>query len=78
LCDYRELTGKFDRIVSVGMFEHVGAPQYAGFFDALRELLADKGVVLLHSIGRMQGPGVTSAFIRSTFSRVAMCQHYRR
>jgi cyclopropane-fatty-acyl-phospholipid synthase len=64
LCDYRELTGKFDRIVSVGMFEHVGAPQYTGFFDALKELLADKGVVLLHSIGRMQGPGVTSAFIR--------------
>jgi cyclopropane-fatty-acyl-phospholipid synthase len=64
LRDYRELTGKFDRIVSVGMFEHVGAPQYAGFFDALRELLADNGVVLLHSIGRMQGPGVTSAFIR--------------
>jgi cyclopropane-fatty-acyl-phospholipid synthase len=64
LRDYRELTGKFDRIVSVGMFEHVGTPQYAAFFDALRELLADKGVALLHSIGRMHGPGVTSAWIR--------------
>jgi cyclopropane-fatty-acyl-phospholipid synthase len=64
LRDYRELTGKFDRIVSVGMFEHVGTPQYAGFFDALRELLADKGIVLLHAIGRMPGPGVTSAWIR--------------
>ena len=64
LRDYRELKGKFDRIVSVGMFEHVGTPQYAGFFDALRELLADKGIALLHSIGRMHGPGVTSAWIR--------------
>jgi len=64
LRDYRELSGKFDRIVSVGMFEHVGTPHYADFFDLLRELLADKGIALLHSIGRMQGPGVTSAWIR--------------
>src|SRR5215471_9359667 len=61
LRDYRELAGKFDRIVSVGMFEHVGTPHYAEFFGVLRELLADKGIALLHSIGRMQGSGVTSA-----------------
>jgi len=64
LRDYRELAGKFDRIVSVGMFEHVGTPHYAEFFGVLRELLADRGIALLHSIGRMQGPGVTSAWIR--------------
>jgi cyclopropane-fatty-acyl-phospholipid synthase len=64
LRDYRELSGKFDRIVTVEMFEHVGTPHYADFFDVLRELLADKGTALLHSIGRMQGPGVTSAWIR--------------
>ena len=64
LRDYRELSGQFDRIVSVGMFEHVGTPHYTDFFDVLRELLADKGIALLHSIGRMQGPGVTSAWIR--------------
>jgi cyclopropane-fatty-acyl-phospholipid synthase len=64
LRDYRELSGRFDRIVSVGMFEHVGTPQYANWFDILRELLADKGIALLHSIGRMHGPGVTSAWIR--------------
>jgi len=64
LRDYRELAGKFDRIVSVGMFEHVGTPHYAEFFGVLRELLADKGIALLHSIGRMPGPGVTSAWIR--------------
>src|ERR1700740_3390529 len=44
LRDYRELEGKFDRVVSVGMFEHVGTPQYAEFFGVLRELLADKGI----------------------------------
>jgi cyclopropane-fatty-acyl-phospholipid synthase len=64
LRDYRELTGKFDRILSVGMFEHVGTLQWAAFFDALSELLADKGVALLHAIGRMHAPGVTSAWIR--------------
>jgi cyclopropane-fatty-acyl-phospholipid synthase len=62
--DYREVSGKFDRIVSVGMFEHVGTPHYARFFGALADLLADKGIALVHSIGRMHGPGVTSAFIR--------------
>jgi cyclopropane-fatty-acyl-phospholipid synthase len=62
LIDYRSLTGRFDRIVSVGMFEHVGPPQYRTFFAKCRELLADDGVMLLHTIGRMGGPGVTDAF----------------
>src|SRR5579864_6018441 len=57
LRDYREESGRYDRIVSVGMFEHVGVNQYATFFRKLRELLAPDGAALLHSIGRMDGPG---------------------
>jgi cyclopropane-fatty-acyl-phospholipid synthase len=64
LKDYREMRGQFDRIVSVGMFEHVGAPHYRTFFDTVRRLLTDEGVALIHSIGRMSGPGLTSAWLR--------------
>jgi cyclopropane-fatty-acyl-phospholipid synthase len=64
LRDYRQETGRYDRIVSVGMFEHVGVPQYPVFFDKLRELLGPSGVALLHSIGRMDGPGATNPWIR--------------
>jgi cyclopropane-fatty-acyl-phospholipid synthase len=62
LTDYRELDGKFDRIVSVGMFEHVGAPNYRAFFQQVAKLLKDDGVAVIHSIGRMKGPGVTNPF----------------
>ena len=62
LVDYRALTGKFDRIVSVGMFEHVGTPHYETFFAKCRELLPADGVMLLHTIGRMGVPGVTDSF----------------
>ncbi|MBU3079260.1 SAM-dependent methyltransferase [Sphingomonas quercus] len=62
LIDYRNVTGKFDRIVSVGMFEHVGPPHYETFFAKCRELLADEGVMLLHTIGRMGKPGTTDLF----------------
>ncbi len=64
LMDYRDLAGRFDRIVSIGMFEHVGADHYRSFFAKLNALLADDGVALLHSIGRADGPGPTSAWIR--------------
>jgi cyclopropane-fatty-acyl-phospholipid synthase len=64
LCDYREIEGRFDRIVSVGMFEHVGTPQYARFFDVIARLLSDDGVALIHSIGRKDGPSITSAWTR--------------
>ena len=64
LCDYRALDGQFDRIVSVGMFEHVGVMHYPEFFGTVRDLLAEDGVALLHSIGRADGPGVTNPFIR--------------
>jgi cyclopropane-fatty-acyl-phospholipid synthase len=63
LIDYRALTGKFDRIVSVGMFEHVGARYYEAFFAKVRALLSDDGAMLLHSIGRSDGPGATNAWI---------------
>ena len=63
LRDYRDLRGRFDRIVSVGMFEHVGRPNYQAFFDTAARLLADDGIMLLHSIGRRTPPGMTQPFI---------------
>ncbi|MBI0476983.1 class I SAM-dependent methyltransferase [Sphingomonas sp. MA1305] len=59
LLDYRAVQGSFDRIVSVGMFEHVGPPHYGAFFRKCRELLTPEGVMLLHTIGRADGPGST-------------------
>jgi cyclopropane-fatty-acyl-phospholipid synthase len=64
LRDYREESGRYDRIVSVGMFEHVGINQYGVYFGKLRELLVPDGVALLHSIGRMDGPGATNPWLR--------------
>jgi cyclopropane-fatty-acyl-phospholipid synthase len=64
LIDYREVEGKFDRIVSVGMFEHVGAPQYRTYFNKINELLTEDGVALVHSIGRAKPPGFTSPWIQ--------------
>jgi cyclopropane-fatty-acyl-phospholipid synthase len=61
--DWREVRGPFDRIVSVGMFEHVGPPHYRAFFRRCREWLAPDGVMLLHTIGRADGPGATDPFI---------------
>jgi cyclopropane-fatty-acyl-phospholipid synthase len=63
LLDYREENGRFDRIVSVGMFEHVGRSHYDEFFCKLGELLTDDGICLLHSIGRMAPPGTTSPWL---------------
>jgi len=64
LQDYRTVDGPFDRIVSVGMFEHVGMPHYQEFFDKVHDLLAPDGVALLHTIGRIDGPGSTNPWIR--------------
>jgi cyclopropane-fatty-acyl-phospholipid synthase len=61
--DYRDTKGPFDRIVSVGMFEHVGVDYYDTFFRHCAELLSDDGVMMLHSIGRPEGPGITSPWI---------------
>ena len=65
LVDYRDLARRgetFDRIVSVGMFEHVGVPQFETFFRACAKMLAPNGAMLLHTIGRMGRPGRTDAF----------------
>ena len=63
LRDYRDTPGPFDRIVSVGMFEHVGVDFYDTYFQRCAELLTDDGVMLLHSIGRSEGPDVTNPWI---------------
>jgi cyclopropane-fatty-acyl-phospholipid synthase len=63
LQDYRAVAERFDRIVSVGMFEHVGVGYYGAFFGKAAELLADDGVMLLHSIGRVDGPGATNPWM---------------
>lgn len=63
LQDYRDADGQYDAIVSVGMFEHVGRPQYPTFFSAMSKLLKDDGVALLHTIGRLSPPGVTNPWI---------------
>ncbi len=64
LQDYRDLTEPFDRIVSVGMFEHVGQPNYQEYFDTVARLLADDGVAVIHSIGRKGTPSRTQPWIR--------------
>jgi len=64
LRDYREVEGRFDRIVSVGMFEHVGPGYYPAFFTKMRELLSDDGIGLLHSIGRMEPASGTNPWLR--------------
>jgi cyclopropane-fatty-acyl-phospholipid synthase len=56
LADYRELNDKFDRIISVGMFEHVGRKFYKTFFKQVNNLLNDKGLALIHTIGSINGP----------------------
>jgi cyclopropane-fatty-acyl-phospholipid synthase len=63
LQDYRDVQGRYDRIVSVGMFEHVGIGFYDAFFRKCAELIERDGVIVLHSIGRSEGPNVTNPFI---------------
>jgi cyclopropane-fatty-acyl-phospholipid synthase len=63
LQDYRDVGETFDRIVSVGMFEHVGVSFYDRYFRACAQALADDGVMVLHSIGRSEGPGITNPWI---------------
>ncbi len=62
--DYRRHGGRYDRVVSVGMFEHVGRPHYGAFFHRLEELLAPDGVALVHTIGRTGPGGTTNPWIR--------------
>src|SRR3954469_12174122 len=64
LMDYRDVPGTFDRIVSVGLIEHLGTPHYPGFYAKTRELLEPDGVMVSHCCGRMGVPGVTDAWTR--------------
>lgn len=63
LMDYRAVQGTFDRVVSVGMFEHVGVPHYREYFGHLRRFLTEDGIALIHTIGRSTPPGATSPWI---------------
>jgi cyclopropane-fatty-acyl-phospholipid synthase len=63
LLDWREVDGTFDRIVSVGMFEHVGPPHYRRFLARCRELMSEDGLMLLHAVGRADGPGATDKWL---------------
>jgi cyclopropane-fatty-acyl-phospholipid synthase len=63
LTDYRRVTGTFDRVVSVGMFEHVGVPHYAEFFRTVHDRLTPDGVALIHTIGRAAPPDATNAWV---------------
>lgn len=65
LLDYRAMDRTFDRVVSVGMFEHVGVANYPAFFQTVRRCLAPDGVAVLHSIGRFAGPTVTNSWIET-------------
>ena len=64
LIDYRDVAGQFDRITSVGMIEHVGAPHFGEYFAKTNELLADDGIMLTHTIGRTGPPGTTDKWTR--------------
>ena len=63
LTDYRDVAGPFDRIVSVGMFEHVGRPNFQEYFDTVARLMTDDGVAVIHSIGRSEGPNTTQPWV---------------
>ena len=64
LKDYRDEDGEYDRIISVGMFEHVGVPFFKSYFKTIGDRLSADGVAVIHTIGRTTGPGVTNPFIR--------------
>jgi cyclopropane-fatty-acyl-phospholipid synthase len=63
LTDYRDVAGPYDRVVSVGMFEHVGRPNFQAYFDQIARLLTDDGIAVIHSIGRYEGPSFTQPWI---------------
>jgi cyclopropane-fatty-acyl-phospholipid synthase len=64
LTDYRDVTGPFDRVASVGMMEHVGKPFYRAYFRKIRELLKPDGIAIIHSMARLGGPGTTDKFMQ--------------
>jgi cyclopropane-fatty-acyl-phospholipid synthase len=64
LVDYRDVTGEFDRVASVGMMEHVGKPFYRAYFRKIRELLKPDGIAIVHTMARLGGPGTTDKFMQ--------------
>ena len=64
LCDYREVKGKYQRLVSVGAFEHIGKKFYKTFFKKVHNMMTDNGICLLHTIGSVNSPGPTQPFIQ--------------
>jgi cyclopropane-fatty-acyl-phospholipid synthase len=62
--DYREVAGSFDRVVSIGMMEHVGVSYFDEYFATVKRMLKPGGIALIHAIGRMSPPGSTAPFIR--------------
>ena len=77
--DYRALEGKFDRVVSVGMMEHVGAGFFDAYFEKISSLLKEDGYAYVHCIGRTLPPGTTShRLFANTSSRAPTCRHCRR
>ena len=64
LADYRNINEKYNRIISVGMFEHVGSKQYGDFFRKVKDILTDDGIMVLHSIGQKHKPEETNSWIK--------------
>ena len=76
LADYREIKGKFDRIYSVGMFEHVGKKFYKIFFESMNKLLKENGIFLLHTIGVVDKPSPSNKFINKYIFPGGVCPSF--
>jgi cyclopropane-fatty-acyl-phospholipid synthase len=76
LADYREIDGKFDKIYSVGMFEHVGIKFYKIFFKSMNKLLNDNGILLLHTIGVINKPTPPNKFINKYIFPGGICPSF--
>ena len=76
LADYREITGNYDRIYSVGMFEHVGKKFYKAFFESMNKLLKDDGIFLLHTIGVVDKPSPPNKFINKYIFPGGVCPSF--
>ena len=76
LADYREINGQYDRIYSVGMFEHVGKKFYKAFFESINKLLKDDGIFLLHTFGVVDKPSPPNKFINKSESFLANSNLY--
>ncbi len=76
LADYREINGKYDRIYSVGMFEHVGKKFYKAFFESMNKLLEENGTLLLHTIGVVDKPTPPNKFINRYIFPGGVCPSF--